>query len=374
MTILAKGSRWQVYAQREGRKAYVGTYDSKREAKAAEERYRVTRRMITDGELPPEVDASRTFAQAADEWIESLRKSKARKADGYAKRLEIYLKPALADVPIMRMSSSHVMAFRDDQATRLAPATVNGNLITLSSAFTYFKKRQWVTANPCHGVERVEDPQRAYSWIHTRDEMTRLLLACSDELREIVALALATGMRFDELLHLQWVDVDLARRLIVVHRGRQGTVKSGKLRHVPILDSILPVLKARALRRGGAILVFPGDKGRVRGKSGVFTIYKLALKRAQLDTKLRFHDLRHTFASHWMMNGGCIFKLAKVLGHSSVLITQRTYAHLAPTAFENDYGRVEFHVPTEPAKLYELKRDAVGKIVGREAVVLDAAG
>jgi len=64
--------------------------------------------------------------------------------------------------------------------------------------------------------------------------------------------------------------------------------------------------------------------------------------------------------------------LSKLLGHSSVKITQDVYAHLAPQAWEQDYGRVAFQVPSEPAKLYELKRDDAGKIVGREAVVLSA--
>lgn len=366
-------TRFEVYAQREGRKAFVSSHGTEREAKDADERHRVTQRMIEAGELPPEVDTSRTFAEAADEWLASLRKAKARKADGYAKRVQIYLKPAFGDVAITRVTMSHVMAFRDEQAERFAPATVNGNLITLSSAFTYFKKRQWLAVNPVHGVERVEDPERSYRWIHTREEMTRLLLACNDELRDIVACALATGMRHDEILHLQWADVDLARRIITVHRGRnQGTTKGGKLRHVPILDSLLPVLKARALKRGGSVLVFPGEDGKVRTKRAVLEIYKRALKRAQVDEALVFHSLRHTFASHWMMDGGCIFKLAKVLGHSSVKITEKTYAHLAPSAFEMDYGRLAFKVPSEPAKLYELRRDADGKIVGRERAVVAA--
>ena len=53
---------------------------------------------------------------------------------------------------------------------------------------------------------------------------------------------------------------------------------------------------------------------------------------------ITFHCLRHTFASHWMMNGGDVFKLQKILGHKSVQMTMR-YAHLAPEAFASDYGR-----------------------------------
>jgi hypothetical protein len=67
---------------------------------------------------------------------------------------------------------------------------------------------------------------------------------------------------------------------------------------------------------------------------------------------IRFHDLRHTFASHWVMTGGSIFKLQKVLGHKSVQMTMR-YAHLAPDAFVEDYGRLAATAPTT-AEVIEL--------------------
>jgi integrase/recombinase XerD len=62
---------------------------------------------------------------------------------------------------------------------------------------------------------------------------------------------------------------------------------------------------------------------------------------------MRLHDLRHSFASLFLLDGGDIFKLSKILGHSSVAITERTYAHLRPDAYEADYGRVRFRMPDE---------------------------
>jgi integrase len=360
------GVRFYVYVPgSDGKRKYVGAFGSQKEAKAAEQDQASTQRKIASGELPPEMNTSRTFGEAVDEWLSSLDNRKSRSADGYRTRVDLYLRPTLGPVQLSRLTMAHVMALRDDQAAKFAPATVNGTLTCLSSAFSYFRKRQWILANPCQGVEPIENPITAYNWIRTREEMTRLLGACAGDLRELVAMSLGTGLRFDELLHLQWADVDLTRRLMTIHRGRQGTVKSGKLRHVPILDTVLPLLRERALRRGGAVLVFPGRKGAVRSKQGVSVIYKLALKRAGMDAKTRWHDLRHTFASHWMMDGGCIFRLSKVLGHSSVRITEQRYAHLAPEAYEQDYGRVSFVIPTEAAKIYSLQRDGAGKIVGR---------
>ncbi len=115
------------------------------------------------------------------------------------------------------------------------------------------------------------------------------------------------------------------------------------------------------LAAGGNVLVWPGanrDKqGRQlsRDKSSVFRPFKAAAKRAGLSKKLRLHDLRHTFASHYMMNGGDIFKLSRILGHSSVIVTEKVYAHLAKDAHAADYGRVSFAMPSEGAKVIAIK-------------------
>ena len=72
--------------------------------------------------------------------------------------------------------------------------------------------------------------------------------------------------------------------------------------------------------------------------------------------RIRFHDLRHTFASHWMLKGGDLYRLQKILGHKSIAMTQR-YAHLSPDAFQQDWGR--FGDFTPPAgEVRELQRSA----------------
>ncbi len=365
---------WQVRSRVTGVKKYVGTFPSEKAAKAALQEHEVTQRAIASGELPPELDRTRTLAQAADEWLTSLKLRGSRSEDGYRTRMNVYILPHLGTVPIARLATTHVMRWRDEQSVKFAPATVNGNLTCLSSACSYFVKRQWIAKNPCSGCERVENPARSYAWLRNREEITRLLTHCPGDLRDIAALAAASGLRLDEVLHLQFGDVDLERRLIAVHRGRKGTVKSGKVRYVPILDAVAGMLRERALHRAGALLVFPGQGGGVRSKQGIQSPFKLAVKRAGLDPALRFHDLRHTFASHWMMDAGCIFKLSKILGHHSVRVTEATYAHLSPTAFDEDLHRVGFHVPAEAA-VYKFERDATtGRLTARTLSVVPDVG
>lgn len=363
----AGGTRYQVYARRNRKQVYVGTYDSTKEAKRAETRFEANTDMIATGELPPELDESRTLAVALDAWLELLKKRKSRSHAAYSWFVSV-IKVAMGGSKIASIRKTHVAAWRDDLGQKYAAKTVNSALGCLSSAYTQFVELGWVAANPCRGVKRVKiESAESYQWIRTRPEIERLLANSTGELRDIIAAALGTGLRIDELLHLRWDDVDLAARLITVQRGRQGPTKSGKARHVPILDSVLPVLQARALRRGGAILVFPppaprsllhvpGPATKARTKSSITVQYKAALKRAGLDLRLRFHDLRHTFASHWVMSGGDIFRLSKILGHSKVEITAKTYAHLAPEVWRQDYHRVAFAVPGDGAKVIALPR------------------
>ncbi|HEY3805158.1 MAG TPA: tyrosine-type recombinase/integrase [Kofleriaceae bacterium] len=96
----------------------------------------------------------------------------------------------------------------------------------------------------------------------------------------------------------------------------------------------------------------------MRSKPGVRFPFKQAASGAGLPPQLRFHALRHTFASHWVLDGGDIFRLSKILGHSNVTITQKVYAHLAPDAWERDYHRVSFVVPAEDAVYGTTKRKA----------------
>jgi integrase len=363
-----EGVTYQVYGQRGGRKVYVGSYDSKSVAIAEERRWLVRQEQIAAGELPPEIDDKRTLGEAIDAWLKSLEASKSRAHRAYSEFAKYQIKPRLSSAPVAKLTKPQVMRWRDDLATQYAPTTVNSALACLSSAMSDFVDRGWITMNPCLGVRQIEVRERAYNWIKTRGELERLLGVCPDELRDMIAVAIGTGLRLDEMLHLAWDDVDLETRLITVQRGRQGTVKGGRIRHVPILDSVLPVFRQRALQRAGAMFVFPGQGGGVRSKTPVQTAYKAALKRAGLDTRLRWHDLRHTCASWWVLGGGDIFRLSRMLGHASVQITQRTYAHLAPEAWQQDYHRLAFRCPSEPAKVYEFLRDDDGKLAGKRAI------
>ena len=135
-------------------------------------------------------------------------------------------------------------------------------------------------------------------------------------------IAVTTGMRVTEIFGLGWADVMYSEGLLAV----TAKLKGGKMRYVP-----MPPELAGELRRFPAVIgedrIFPPEPGATSGRQRVEGSFEDLLERAGI-RDFRFHDLRHTFATRFMMNGGDLYELAKILGHSNIKMTER-YAKLA---------------------------------------------
>lgn len=146
---------------------------------------------------------------------------------------------------------------------------------------------------------------------------------------------------------LQWGDVDFHGRFIEVRRnrvaGRTTTPKNGKTRRVDmstqftqVLREILTARKTEALWRGWKQVpdwVFCTEEGSpLDGDNLRHRVFYKALARTGL-RRIRFHDLRHTFASLLTQNGESLADIRDQLGHSSIQVTMDTYGHLIPGAF-----------------------------------------
>ncbi len=352
----ADGIKYQVYARAAGKKVYVGTFDSEREATEAEEDHRVTQRKIERGELPPRTDLRRTLAAATKLWLDALERAKSRSFGEYSRRMDWHVLPVLGEVALVDLTKPDVIRWRDDLLGTMSTGTVNTCMATLSSACSWFVDQGWIPVNPCNRIKQAKHIAKVFPWLQTSESITRLLAACADNIRSFVAVLVGTGLRLDEALHLHWDDIDLEHRIIIVHRGRKGAPKSGRMRHVPIFDSVLPVLQSMKLARGSNAMLWPGTKpGQTRNRSAVRKAFKAAAKLSGLPPALRLHDTRHSFASLYLADGGSLFTLSKILGHSSIAITEKCYAHLMPTAFAQDYGRVSFRMPSDASAVIPLR-------------------
>jgi len=206
----------------------------------------------------------------------------------------------------------------------------------MEKASGIWSKETGIDRNPADSVEvyRPDDQRDRYLEV---EEIRRLRSALDSKmyrhtrrneinetffrLRVVVLIALTTGMRISEVFGLKWADVLYKEGLIAV----RAKLKGGKMRYVPMAAEL-----AEELRRFPAILgqdrIFPPEPGAKRERQRVDKSFDTVLEMAGIED-FRFHDLRHTFASWYMMNGGDLYALANILGHRNIKMTER-YAKL----------------------------------------------
>jgi integrase len=140
-------------------------------------------------------------------------------------------------------------------------------------------------------------------------------------LRLLVLIALTTGMRIAEIFALTWSDVLYREGLLVV----RAKLKGGRVRYVPMTPELATEIQ-RFPAVMGEVRIFPPKRGATGERQRVEGSFETVLELASI-RDFRFHDLRHTFASWFMMNGGDLYELAKILGHANIKMTER-YAKL----------------------------------------------
>jgi len=177
-----------------------------------------------------------------------------------------------------------------------------------------------VVENPTRGIKSLRENGARVRFLD-QEEIRRLIEAASEDFLPILMTALHTGMRRGEILNLKWADADLKNRIITVQES-----KSGKTRTIPIDDTLYETLRVLPSRfQRGDVFVSP--------RTGTCWVdfkkqFHAAVDRAGVDD-FRFHDTRHTFASHLVMAGVDIKPVQELLGHATLTLTMK-YAHLAP--------------------------------------------
>ena len=202
----------------------------------------------------------------------------------------------------------------------MKPATVNREMAALKHMFS--KAVAWgiLGQNPASGVKLNKENNRRLRYL-TPEECNALLDACpSATLRQVVTLAINTGMRKSEILNLIWVNVNLRERYIEL-----PDQKNGECDTIPLNQTVADLLRTIP-RRLDSDYVFPGM---VPGKP--FCDFKRQFEKAVRAAKLEgvtFHTLRHTAASHLVMAGVDLATVREILRHKSIEMTLR-YAHLS---------------------------------------------
>src|SRR6185312_12798335 len=175
-------------------------------------------------------------------------------------------------------------------------------------------------------VEPFENVDTARVRYLTLAEAGRLINGCDPDFRRLVRGALETGARYGELALLTVSDFNPDSGTVAIRQS-----KSGKPRHVVLTKEGAAYFKSITAGRAGVDVLFKKDGGGPWKRSHQKEPMADANKRGKITPPINFHGLRHTWASHAVMNGVPLIVVAKNLGHSDTRMVERHYGHLAPS-------------------------------------------
>ena len=291
-----------------------------------------------------------------DEWFENYAKIKVRPSSHQTYRgyIDNHIKPNIGKIPLEKLTSLELQKLykklltsgRIDrveskkQAKGLSPKTVRNIHQIIASAMKLAKEQRLIVADPTEGCALPKLEHREMKTLPVEQLTSFLREAKESGVFEMYYIELATGLRRGELLGLKWEDIDFSTQTLRVRRqvGRiNGEVREAPLKTKPAYRTIslgtdaVGILKQQREKHPSSSYVFPGPTGGPIAPDSVLHMLHRVLDRAGLP-EIRFHDLRHTFATLALQNGVDVKTVSGMLGHFSAGFTLDTYAHVTTAA------------------------------------------
>jgi integrase len=217
-------------------------------------------------------------------------------------------------------------------------ATVSKELGILKSAYRYAIRWEWATKNPLAGLSLNQEGERRLRWL-TREEESRLLLACAPWLQKFLIVGLDTGLRRANLVGLQrdWVHHD--GTVLIIPRQH---IKSKKREvTIPLTTRAAHIIHAHR-EASSSPYIFTRLNGTPYSNAAVSTAFTRSARHAGFHD-VSLHTLRHTFVSRLVQAGRPLAEIAALAGHSDIRMTLR-YGHLAPKHLEESIRSLEAHL------------------------------
>ena len=296
-----------------------------------------------------------TVTMWMNEWFENVAKIKVRPSSHQTYRgyIDHHITPNIGDLPLEKLTTMDLQKLyrkllnkgRVDrveakkQPKGLSAKTVRNINQVISSAMDFAVAQKIIPENPCKAVALPKVEHKEMQTIPAEQLQAFLQEAKATGVYEMYYIELATGLRRGELLGLKWTDIDWKNGIIKVRRQVarvDGQIVDAPLktknsyRAVTISQQAIEVLKQQKEKTNDEY-VFPSPNGGPISPDSVNNMLKRVLARAGIP-KVRFHDLRHTFATIALQNGVDIKTVSGMLGHFSAGFTLDTYAHVTTAA------------------------------------------
>ena len=270
-----------------------------------------------------------TFKEFSKTWLSTYVKNNNRLSEQQHKEgcLRLYLVPFFGKYPLDKISNLDVENFKAKiMKTKLCEASINHFLSTLSTCLKTAVDLGIIKSIP--RIKRLRVAPDKFDYL-TEEEAELLLAHAEGLIKEMIIFALKTGVRFGELIALDWNDVDFQEKQITIRRsivrGIMGGTKSNKIRYIPLIQSVSDMLIKRSKDNGFVFL----RNGKPFTQHYCCKKLYQACRKSGL-RKIGWHKLRHTFASHLAQRGINVQTIKELLGHASIMTTMR-YAHLSPS-------------------------------------------
>ena len=324
------------------------------------------------------------FGNWIDFWYQNFSKPKLRPTTQacYEGRIYTHIIPSIGKIPLNKLTQNdlqqfyarlkkggrkkHVEKFGEGLSDRM----VRSCHATCRSALEKAVEEGLIRTNPATGCKLPPKKAREMQ-VLTQSEIIRFLTQAKEEgYYEMFLLELTTGMRRGEILALKWRDLDfgtgelhISRQVVKV--GKEMVVSAPKTKS-SIRTLILPPdmidLLAELKRSATCEWIFPSpvNEGQPRNPTALYHRFQIILGRANCK-KVRFHDLRHTFATMALENGMDIKTLSAMIGHVSTDTTLNIYSHITDTMqqqaavkIDREIGGTDAQMPEpEPPKVSE---------------------
>ncbi len=286
-------------------------------------------------------------------------------------RLRMYVLPAFGHRKLSEIMSNEWEGFLNVLISKhkLHPATRNRVRAMMSKMYNDALRQNLVSRNPITLLPKLKESMKKWDYWGTREETEKYLGAAKDGHYchyLYASLSLNSGCRIGEILALDFKDVDIKQRRIRIWRileNASNTVqertKGFNERWLGINDALLEAFenyKAHSKFLDQSTPLIHKPDGTRHDHRTVRRIHGQLCRQAKV-REIRIHDLRHTFASHYIMNGGSLAELQGLLGHSSPMMTLK-YAHLSPGFLESRANVVSFAIQKSVDKSEDKKDEA----------------
>lgn len=329
MSVIKRGSKYWIYFrhnhERYRKSSPENTYAG---AKAYEA---LIRQKIARGEdvysSIKKPEKTQSFLEFSSKWLELYVKTNNKYSEAQNKEsiLKVHLQPFFGIKPLDKINGLDIENFKAEKiAMGLANKTINNFLIVFSRCLKI--AQEWGVIQDIPRIKLLKVQAQKFDFL-SLEECQILLGSAKGLIRDMIFVALRTGLRFGELIALEWSDIDFNGRQITVRqsfsRGKLGSTKSNKIRYVPMLEEVYQILQARSKKD---TFVFSQDNGSPCNPMLCLRYLHKSCRESGL-RKIGWHTFRHTFASHLTQIGVSVNVVKELLGHSDIRTTMR-YSHL----------------------------------------------